>query len=60
MGHLNSKPKKTATCSLCYDLVGKDKLTIIKSCKHKLCKLCYHGYNIMYHKDNFCPLCTNN
>lgn len=60
MGQINSKPKETGKCSLCYDIIDKDTQTIIEPCNHKLCKLCYHGYNIMYNKINFCPLCTNN
>jgi hypothetical protein len=61
MGQINSKtkPSETVFCSLCYDLVNKDTLTSIKSCKHKLCKSCYHGYNINY-TGNFCPLCNGN
>jgi hypothetical protein len=59
MGQINSKPKKTVICSLCYDSMIKNNQTIIKPCKHKLCKSCYHSYNMNY-KDNFCPLCNNN
>ena len=60
MGQFNSKPKETASCSLCYDLGEKDTHTIIEPCKHKLCKSCHHCYSNMNYKSNFCPLCNNN